>query len=78
MALIELTHGSALATVDTKKGKAAPVKKPARAASEKEGTRGEKAAAKVAKPKAPKLTAPRAPKSVPKASAPKKLKIGGE
>lgn len=73
MAIIELTGDVVAAPVaEAKPKKAAP--KPR---AEKQAEDG-KPAARQPKPRATKAAAPKAPKGAPKATAPKKLKIGGE
>ncbi len=82
MAVIELTRGAPSLDpkdkADADKAKAKAAKPAAKAKTAKTAKADGPAAKSAAKPKAPRATAPKAPKSAPKASAPKKLKIGGE
>lgn len=72
MAVIELTKNAETAA-------AAPAEKPKKAGRPKvKAEGGEGAQPKQPKPRAAKVAAPKAPKAAPKASAPKKMKIGGE
>ena len=74
MAVIELTKNAETAAKIEEKPKAAkPKAKKVRA----EGS-DEAKAPKAPKPRAAKVAVPKAPKAAPKASAPKKMKIGGE
>lgn len=76
MAIIELTKNAEMTAApssEDKPRKAAPKKAKPAAGTGEDGN-----AAKTPKPRAAKAAAPKAPKMAPKASAPKKLKIGGE
>lgn len=76
MAIIELTKNAEMAAApssEDKPKKAAPRKAMPKAEAGEDGK-----AAKTPKPRAAKTAGPKAPRTAPKASAPKKLKIGGE
>ena len=75
MALIELTRDTSKIASDAKKNNVSK-KKTVKVAGKKEGEKT--AVVKSMKPKVPKTTTPRTSKAVSKATAPKKLKIGGE
>ena len=81
MAIVELVkempaEEASKAGSKAKAGKSKTAPKPKKAAAEGEGAAAK--SARQPKLRAAKATAPRAPKAAPKASAPKKLKIGGE
>lgn len=73
MAVLELVKEMPAEAAGEKPKKAAPKAKP-----KADKADGAKPASRQPKPRAVKATAPRAPKAAPKASAPKKMKIGGE